>query len=421
MFWAETYIGPLYDDDGTLIGLRGTTRDVTRRQLAEEALRRSQERLDKIFRLSPGGIAIIHRDTGHYLDANQAYLEMLGLPREAVIGHTSAELGIMSQVQRNRLAAEVQARGYVRGFDTQILDARGQTVDVLYSAEQLEVDGEPYYLILTIDISRRKHMERELQQLNAELEDRVNLRTAALQEALGELQHASQLKDEFLAMISHELRTPINGVLNLAETLGDEVIGPLTPRQAQYVAGITQSGGRLLAVIDGILNYTQLLAGRVELRPEVCRVAALLDACAARQRDAAEAKQQALSVAVACQALTVVTDPRALSEVVDRLLENAVKFTPPGGQLGLTASPGAGAAVEIIVWDTGPGLTQMELAALVQPLAQADGRLARRHEGLGMGLAIAHQLLLLMGGRLEVQSEVGQGSRFVVTVGGGAN
>jgi signal transduction histidine kinase len=228
----------------------------------------------------------------------------------------------------------------------------------------------------------------------------VAQRTAALQATLVELQRAMALRDEFMAMISHELRTPLAGVLTMAELLQEQVGGALAPRQLIYVANIQNSGERLLGVVNSILSYTRLLAGDVPLQPAPCELAALLDTAAHHARDKALAKNQIVSTGVTPPDLTLMSDAEALIQVLERLLDNAVKFTPAGGQLGVTAQLAAPNTVEIAVWDSGPGLGEADLNDLVKPLTQGDGRLARSHEGIGMGLAYVHQLLLLLGGTL---------------------
>ena len=130
------------------------------------------------------------------------------------------------------------------------------------------------------------------------LEQRVAARTAALQAALAELQRAGKARDEFMAMISHELRTPLMGVLSLAELLEDTISGPLTGRQATYVQGIRHSGERLLGVINGILAYTHLVGGKVQLEIAPCPLAYLLGLCAAAYRSRIDARRQVLVITV---------------------------------------------------------------------------------------------------------------------------
>ncbi|MFN8469500.1 MAG: PAS domain S-box protein [Caldilineaceae bacterium] len=296
----------------------------------------------------------------------------------------------------------------------------------------------------TTDITDIKRYQQLLQDANVELEQRVAARTAELQAALAELQRAGKLKDEFLAMISHELRTPLTGVLSMSEMLEDRIAGPLNDRQATYVKGIVESGERLLTVINGILGYTHLISGKIQPEAAPCELAHLLAICAASQQYKAAAKHQTIAVQVAPPDLTITADATALAEVLKRLLDNAVKFTPDGGQIGLEAHPtpapdpdrdperrrprrlrrnrlhslpdSTGDFVDLVVWDTGIGIAPDQLDHVFRPFTQADARLSRSHEGIGLGLAYVDQMVRLMGGTIRLESALGEGSRFTVTL-----
>ena len=417
LIWTETIMSPLYDDDGSPMGLCGVTRDITVRHTAQEALLQSEARLAKIFRSNPGGIAIARQSDGGFLDANQAFLTMIGYTHDQILGRNPVQLGLVTPAVRLPIRSAALQQEFVSGVDLQINGAQGQTIDVLLSVEQLDVDGEPCLLLLAVDVTARKRLEQELRALNEDLEDRVATRTTDLQSAMADLRRANQLKDEFMAMISHELRTPLTSVLALSEMLADQIVGPLNYRQALYVKGIGESGYRLLNVVNGILSYTHLISGNVQIEREPCDLAYLLATCAAAEQAKAAAKAQTMTVHVEPTGLAVISDSVALVEVLKRLLDNAIKFTPQGGQIGLEAHPTPGASfVELVVWDTGIGLDRAQLDHILKPFTQADARLARTHEGVGLGLAYVDQMVRLLGGTLDVQSEPGQGSRFTVTL-----
>jgi PAS domain S-box-containing protein len=417
--WVENSVGPLYDSAGRLIGLRGTARDVTRRHLAEEALQHSEDRLAKIFRSSPGAIAITRIADGVFLDANQAYEDLLGYSREQLLGRTAAELGILPANTRAMLAAATQEHTYVRGAETQCVTAGGRTLDVLVSLEQIEFDGQPCSLLLIFDITARKRYEQMLEDTNAGLEARVAARTADLQAALADLRRANQLKDEFMAMISHELRTPLAGVLSMVELLEDRLAGPLSARQAVYVHNIRDNGDRLLEVINSILSYTHLLGGRVHLRRGPCVLDHLLAAAATAQLSKTSIRKQVVEVEAVPPGLTIESDPAAIAEVLKRLLDNASKFTPDGGQICLQAHAGPAQntgqkTVAISVQDTGIGIPPDQITQIRRPFTQLDGSLARRHEGIGLGLAYVDEMVRLLGGRLDIESTPDQGSCFTI-------
>ena len=220
------------------------------------------------------------------------------------------------------------------------------------------------------DITDQKLYEQLLHDTNAVLEQRVAERTADLQAALADLQRANRLKDEFMAMISHELRTPLTGVLSMSEMLADA-----DRRPAQRPPGHLRQGYRRRAASGCSTSSTASSAtptcspARSSSHAEPCGLAYLLDICAASQQHKAAAKSQSIAVQVEPPDLTITSDATALAEVLKRLLDNAVKFTPAGGQIGLEAHPGAAPdTVDLVVWDTGIGIAADQLEHVFQRL-----------------------------------------------------
>ena len=194
-------------------------------------------------------------------------------------------------------------------------------------------------------------------------------RTASLEQALADLQQALRLKSEFMAMISHELRTPLTGVITMAELLEQQTAGPVNERQLAYVHTIQKSGARLLGVVNSIISYAHLVSGDVQLQREPCDLTYLIGLAAVALRPQAAEKQQTLDLDVDPPDLAIESDAEALVQVVKRLLDNAVKFTPPCGKVGLLAQRGpAPATVQIVVWDTGIGVPCADLGASSHPL-----------------------------------------------------
>ena len=230
------------------------------------------------------------------------------------------------------------------------------------------------------------HYDQILEETNAALEARVAERTADLQAALAELETANRLKDEFLPMISHELRTPLTAVLSFSELLEDEVARPLNERQTKYVRNIDVGGERLLYVINNILGYTHLISGKRQLRCAPCDLGALLHICAEAQRATAEAKQHVIEEQVEPRGLSVKSDNEAIGEVLKRLLDNAIKFTPGAGASGWRRMRAMSPALQLVVWDTGPGLTGAQLAGWSGLLRRATAAWLAATTGSGWGL-----------------------------------
>ncbi len=242
---------------------------------------------------------------------------------------------------------------------------------------------------------------------------RVTERTEDLQRLNAELARANRLKDEFLAAMSHELRTPLNSILGLSEALLERVYGELAGPQAQALHTVQESGKHLLAVINDILDLSKIEAGRIVLVREPVGVETVCISATRMVKEAAKRKGLTLSMSVEPAELEVPGDARRLKQVLVNLLSNAVKFTPSGGSVGLTASR-AGDLVRLVVSDTGIGIAPEDLPRLFQPFVQLDSRLAREHEGTGLGLALVRRLVDLHGGRVSVDSTPGEGTKVTV-------
>jgi len=230
------------------------------------------------------------------------------------------------------------------------------------------------------------------------------------------LRRANQAKDDFMATMSHELRTPLNAILGFSEVLRTGTYGPLSGAQDGAVESIEQSGRHLLELVSDILDFARLGTDRVALAHEEVDVRALIGETVRMLAPQAKKGGVALSDEPgAADRPTVLGDPRRLRQVLLNLATNAVKFTPPGGSVGIEVRGGEH-AVAITIWDTGPGIAADQLELVFEPFVQVESGLTRAHQGSGLGLALARRLARLMGGEITLESEIGRGSRFTLTL-----
>lgn len=251
-----------------------------------------------------------------------------------------------------------------------------------------------------------------------ELETRVAERTRALAEKNLELARALSHKDDFLASMSHELRTPLNAVLGLTDALLEGLAGSLAPQQRTWLADIASSGQHLLGVINDILDLARIDAGRFEPDPQPVAVEDLAHAAVRLVMGNAIARGVRLTEEVLPDLGIIVTDPRAARQVLLNILGNAVKFTPAGKAVSVHVARGdVPGTVVFTIADEGPGIPDDRLQDIFRPFVQLDGGLDRREGGTGLGLALAARMVRAIGGSILVESTVGQGSTFRVTLG----
>src|SRR6267378_895642 len=226
---------------------------------------------------------------------------------------------------------------------------------------------------------------------------------------------ASQAKSEFLASMSHELRTPLNAIGGYAELLSMGVRGSLNAEQAQDIVRIRRSQQHLLTLINDVLNFAKVDAGQTEYRMTAVPVDEALRDTESMIAPQILAKGLHYSYKGAGKFASVLADPEKLQQIVLNLLGNAVKFTEPGGSITLS-SQFAGQCIEIKVADTGPGIPPEKLDRIFDPFVQAERRLNQPVQGVGLGLAISQDLAEAMAGKITVESEVGEGSTFTLSL-----
>ncbi|MBN7829677.1 response regulator [Stenotrophomonas maltophilia] len=306
-------------------------------------------------------------------------------------------------------------------------ESQRQGEELQAQQEELRVANEELEEQSRSLLQSQSHLEEqqaELEQSNVQLEERTHELEAQKQALLvaqsqlvrnsNELAATSRYKSEFLANMSHELRTPLNSSLILAKLLADNKDGTLTEEQVKYARAILSSNNDLLALINDILDLSRIEAGHVELSDEVVVVESALQ----RLRETFEpmARQKGLALQIEADALAptqMVVDSQRLQQILKNLLANAVKFTEHG-KVSLHVRAGGNGRIRFEVCDTGIGIAREQLDVIFEAFRQADGSTRRRYGGTGLGLSISRDLAERMGGGIQVDSEPGRGSCFIL-------
>jgi PAS domain S-box-containing protein len=350
------------------------------------AVTESEERYRSLIE-AQGDFIVRRADDGAILYANAAYASLLGATPEALVGQ-ALNPAVLSASQ-----GDVRADG-ARLIDEQIATASGVAWISWAESRVLLPDGAQVTQRVGRDVTARVASEQQRD------------------EALARAKSANDAKSRFLATVSHEFRTPLNGILGMADLLNDT---RLDQEQTTYVRALRTSGQALLSLIEEILDFAKVEAGRTTLSEEPFDLVALTEGVV--ELLAPKAHDKRLSLATYCAPdvpARVIGDPDRVRQILINLVGNAVKFTEAGG-VGVRLAMRDG-LIAIAVQDTGPGIAPDRIEAIFEEFEQADETTARAHGGSGLGLAIVKRLLPLMGGSIAVESTPGQGATFTVTL-----
>jgi signal transduction histidine kinase len=240
---------------------------------------------------------------------------------------------------------------------------------------------------------------------------KVNRTSDQLERLYGELETASRHKSDFLATMSHELRTPLNAIIGFSEVLHEQMFGELNKRQLAYVNDVLEAGKHLLSLINDVLDLAKIEAGRMELELSSVAIPEILRSAVSMLSERASGDGIALALDTEPEEITIKADERRVRQIVFNLVSNAVKFTPSGGRVDISALAQDG-RVEVAVTDTGPGIRPEDIETIFEEFEQAG----HQAEGTGLGLPLSRKLVELHGGRLWVESEPGRGSTFRFTL-----
>lgn len=410
LYWANDVISQLVDTDGELKGFVRITRDLTERRSAELNRLKFEVAVDQ----SPEGIAIVGLD-GLVEYANPLFLMFNAETEETAIGQSlvavlADELG----QQQEAFAAAIQAgRGWV-GNLTQVSEGGGQIIfDVTLTPLRDDKGEVTSFVVMQQDVTQQRKMEALLRQHHEELEARVAERTQELEHARQEAERLSEVKGIFLSNMSHELRTPLNAVLGLAHMLQKQDL-PLDA--SELVSRIHGAGQLLLSLINDILDLSKIDANRLTIENEPFDLDGVLVNLATVMAENARGKN--LEVVIApppADCFHLRGDPLRLGQVLLNLTSNAIKFTPSGSvvvRFSAIERDDDHVRMRFEVIDTGIGIEAEQQAHLFKPFIQAEASTTRRFGGTGLGLTISHRLVELMGGKLQLESTEGAGSKF---------
>jgi PAS domain S-box-containing protein len=371
-------------------------------QPTQEGLRTSEIRYRRLFEVARDGILILNAVTLKITDVNPFMTELLGYSRAEFLGKELWEIGLFSDKEASQDAfRELQQTGYLRYEDLPLQSRDGESREVEFVCNVYEEDEQQVIQCNIRDITDRKRAENEHELL-----------LESCQVAHAEAEAANTIKNEFLAILSHELRTPLTSILGWSKLLADGNLDDAASKRA--LETIVRNARAQRQLIDDLLDISRIITGKLRLDVRPVELAQIIESVVDGVRPAADARNIHLQTTLDSLTSPISGDPDRLQQIIWNLLINAIKFTPKGGRVQLRFER-IESHVEIIISDTGQGISPELLPHIFDRFRQFDSSSTRRHSGLGLGLSIVRQLVELHGGTVEAESAgEGEGTTFKV-------
>ena len=392
-FPVEISLSPIDTEEGTMV--MSAIRDITDRK-------RADQKFKDLLEAAPDAMVIVNRE-GHIVLVNSQAVKLFGWSRDELLGQP-IELLVPQRFSarhpdhRRNFFAEPRTRSMGAGLELHGLRKDGSEFPVEISLSPLETEEGLFVSSAIRDVTERKRAEQALRDKNLELEN------------------AALVKDRFLASMSHELRTPLNAIIGFTGTLLMKLPGPLNAEQDKQLRIVQTGAKHLLSLINDLLDVAKLSANKVTLNLEPVDCKTLIEEVSATLEMEARRKGLAFAVHTPPVDVLLLTDRRALSQILINLVGNAIKFTQQGRvdvvlqDLQLPT----GRAVQLRVQDTGPGIPLQEQPRLFEAFSRVESADRRHHEGTGLGLHLSRKLAEALGGTLGFDSTEGRGSTFTL-------
>ena len=389
---------PIFNDDKKFLGRRVSNIDITERRRIEEALKESEERFRLLIENQGEGVTIVDPDE-NLLFVNPAAESIFGVEPGMLAGQNLKKFVVSDQFDQVRKETGKREKNEKSTYEVDILTPSGIRRSILVTATpQSDENGKFIGSFGVIrDITERKKAEKEIVEANIQL-SKLNAE-----------------KDKFFSIIAHDLRSPFNGFLGLTQLMAED-LPSLTMAQAQELAvSMKDSATNLYSLLENLLKWSQFQKGSIPFAPEVIQLKPVIDECIAVAFATAQNKGIALSSTIP-ENIKVFADSNMFQTVIRNLVSNALKFTPKGGEVSVSAKVAGDKSVEISVRDSGIGMNQTMIDNLFRPDVRTSRKGTDNESSTGLGLLLCKEFVEKHGGRIWVESEVGKGSVFYLTM-----
>jgi len=383
-------------------------RDMTARKRAEEALRSSETRYRRLFETAQDGILILDPNTRKITDANPFMSKLLGYPRDELLGKELWQIGLLKDEDASRSAfRELQEKHFIRYENLPLQNKTGERHEVEFVSNVYDEDGRKVIQCNIRNITERKRAEEKMHDIQAQLEQTNR-----------DLTQRSEEIQYFYHTLSHELKTPLTSSREFVSIVMDGLAGELNATQLNYLRIAKQSCTELAVYINDLLDATRLDTGKLHVELKAVSLAAIIHRAIAIMEPVAAGKKIRLSEELDTDLVNVMADESRIMQILTNLLNNALKFTFEGGEVAvkLGQDPENSEYTQISVTDTGCGIPKDQIDNLFHRFYQIKKGDATPEKGVGLGLYLCREMVLLHGGNIWVESALGRGSTFSFTI-----
>jgi PAS domain S-box-containing protein len=377
-------------------------------QTSEQEMRVSELSYRRLFEAARDGILILDIDTGRISDVNPFLVELLGSSHSEMVGKTVGELSPFKDIESNKVMLErLQTHGYVRYEDLPLETSDGRKIAVEFVSNVYQAGDKKVIQCNIRDITERKRAEEQMRGLQAQLEQTNR-----------DLMKRSEEIQYFYHTLSHELKTPLTSAREFVSIVIDGLAGELNSTQLNYLRMAKESCTELAVYINDLLDATRLDTGKLHIELKAVSLAAIIQRAMAIMEPVAAGKKIRLNAELDTHLMDVMADESRIMQILTNLLNNALKFTFAGGEIivKLGEDPKSSECVQISVTDTGCGIPKDQIDNLFHRFYQIKKGDATPEKGVGLGLYLCREMVLLHGGNIWVESALGKGSTFSFTM-----
>ena len=353
---------------------------------------------EHIFNTSPDAVVIINASTSFFVDCNESFTRMTGFTKDNILEKSSLDLGLWKSISERTEMLKIIARdGFCDNYETTYYRKNGEEITVIISAKILSLKGNPHLITVIHDISERKKAESEIRAKNEELK------------AL----HAD--KDKLFSIIAHDLRSPFNTFLGFTQLLVEKLPELTLSQINEFAVSMRRSARNLFKLLENLLEWSRMEQGLIPFQPEMIQILSIINDSLDSGMDTANSKSIEIEFRIPAN-IEIYADKNMLQIVIRNLISNAVKFTPRGGEIIISAMTFGNDKVKISIKDSGIGMSP----EMIENLFRMDGKTNRRgtenEPSSGLGLIICKALIEKHDGKIWVESEEGKGSVFNFTL-----